>query len=232
MIDIDKAVIARLKVQGEIFEILVDCEKALEYKEGKGNIDDVLATNEVYKDVKKGSHASENEMKKLFNTGEGKQVAEIILKEGEIQLTAEYKKKLQEEKRKQIINIIHRNAIDPKTGLPHPPQRIENAFEEAKISIDHFKNAEEQIQDILNKIRVILPIKYEIREINVKIPAQYGGNSFHILKQYGKILNEKWENNGSLSVTLEVPAGMQSQLFDELNNLTHGSVESSIVRTK
>ena len=32
--------------------------------------------------------------------------------------------------------MIHRNAVDPKTGLPHPPQRIESAMEEAKIHVD------------------------------------------------------------------------------------------------
>ena len=35
MVDVDKSVIARYKTQGKNFEILVDCDKALAYREGK-----------------------------------------------------------------------------------------------------------------------------------------------------------------------------------------------------
>ena len=55
MVDVNKAIIARLKKEGEIFEILVDCDKALDFKSGKKiALDDVLATFDIFKDVKKG----------------------------------------------------------------------------------------------------------------------------------------------------------------------------------
>lgn len=63
MTDIEKGVIARLNKQGKHFEVLVDCEKALDFRSGKASIDDALITTDIFKDVKKGEHASENEMK-------------------------------------------------------------------------------------------------------------------------------------------------------------------------
>ena len=60
MVDVDKAVIAKIKKKGETFEVLVDCDKALDFKEGKATLDEALATEEVFKDSKKGLHASEH----------------------------------------------------------------------------------------------------------------------------------------------------------------------------
>ena len=109
--------------------------------------------------------------------------------------------------------------------MPHPPQRIENALNEAKVNINEFKSADEQIQDIIKKLTEILPIKYEIKVLNIKIPAEFSGQSYSILKRFSNILKENWLNDGSLLVTVEVPAGLQNELFDNLNNLAHGKIE-------
>ncbi len=99
MVNVDEAVIARLKVGKDIFEILVDCDLAMELRKGKSiGLDKILATDEVYKDVKKGQRASENEIKKVFGTDDTREVASKIIKEGEIHLTSEYKNKLRLEK--------------------------------------------------------------------------------------------------------------------------------------
>lgn len=233
MVDIEKAITVRYKIQNSNFEILVESpERAFDYRNGKADLDSILVTNEIFYDIKKGMKANEHEMERLFNTNDKKKIMEKILKDGEIQLTAEYKNKLKEEKTLQVINIIHKNAIDPKTNLPHPPQRIKNAIEEAKVNIDYYKAAESQVHDIIKKINPILPIKYEIRDISVKIPPQFAGKSFSILKHYGKLLEENWENDGSLIAIVEVPAGLQSDLFNELNHLTKGSIETKVIRTK
>ena len=127
MVNVDKAITARIKREGKTFEILVDCDKALEYKKGKGDLDNVLAVESIFKDVRKGEHANEHELEKIFNTRDFRKIAEIIIKEGDIQVTKEHASKERELKFKQIVDIIHRHAVDPKTGLPHPPLRIENA---------------------------------------------------------------------------------------------------------
>jgi len=231
MVNIDDAIVAKFRKGENVFEILVDCEKALEFRNGKDiDLDDILATNDIFKDVKNGEHASN--LMKVFNTEDKREIAKKIILEGEIQMTSEYKKKLRDEKRKQIINNIHRNAVDPNTGFPHPPQRIEMALDEAKINIDEFKPVEEQLKNILPKIRVILPLKYEIREIAIKIPGAYAGKCYSVLKQYGKLLNDEWQNDGSLVAVVEIPAGLQEEFFDKLNNLAHGEVESKILNVR
>ena len=115
--------------------------------------------------------------------------------------------KEREEKRRQIINIIHVNAIDPKTGLPHPAQRIENAIEEAKVHIDENKSAEDQVEGILDKLRPIIPIKFEKKKMQVILPPKYASQSYHVIKSYGEH-KEEWLGDGSLRVVIELPAGI------------------------
>ena len=136
--------LAKLKKGGETFEIAIDPDLAIDLKHGKDvDMRDVLKSEDIFSDAKKGTLASESKMHELFNTSDPLKVAEAIINDGQIQLSSEYREKLREEKKNKIVNIIHRNAIDPKTNLPHPPQRIENAFKEAKVHIDEFKKAEE-----------------------------------------------------------------------------------------
>ena len=97
--DIDKAVIARLKKDGKEFEIFVDCEMALKFKE-TGEFEDVLVSDKVYKDNKKGLVASEEDVKRAFRTDNIVEIAKTIIKNGEVQLTTEYRNKLRDKKRK------------------------------------------------------------------------------------------------------------------------------------
>lgn len=225
--------LARLKYSGENFEIVVDADKAVQYRNGSPiELREVLMAEKVFSDAHKGFVVSEAAMKSAFNTADPLEIAKVILKKGEIQLTAEYRQKLRDEKKRRIIEIIHRNGVDPRTSLPHPPQRIENAMLEAKVAIDEHKRAEDQVQDILKRLRAVLPIKFEIREIAVRIPAEYAAKSYSVLKNFGVILKDEWQNDGSLVSLVEMPAGLQQGFFDALNSLTHGNAETKIVRTK
>lgn len=230
MATIDEAVIARLRKQGQNFEILVDCDKAVEFKTGKCSLSEVLVTNDIFKDVKQGERASENDMKKIFQTEDKNKIAEEIIRYGEVQLTTEHRNKLREEKRKKVIELIHRNAIDSKTGLPHPAQRIELAMQQARVHIDEFKKAEEQVQDVLEKLRPIIPIKFEMWEVAVKIPAQFAAQSYRILKQLGTLKKDEWQNDGSLVAVVNLPAGLSEEFENELNKLTKGEMEMKVIK--
>lgn len=232
MVNVDEAVVARIKKEGKNFEILVDCDKALEYKKGKGELGEVVAVDNIFKDVKKGEKANEHELESVFDTRDFRKVAEIIIKEGQVQLTKEHLNKEKEMKYRQIVNLIHRNAVDPKTGLPHPPLRIENAMKEAKVNIDENKTAEQQVEKVLEKLRPIIPIKFEMHELELVIPNRFASASYHVLKKYGKLLKEEWMSNGNLKAIIEIPGGIQDDLFSELNKLCHGEVESKILKVK
>jgi len=233
MVGVDEAVIARLKTHGQNFEVLVDCNNAIALREGK-NIDmkDVLAALKIFTDAKKGLEASEHAMQQIFQTSEAEEVAKQIIKKGDMQLSAEYRNKLRENKRKQIINIVHRNGVDPKTHLPHPVTRIENAFEEAKFRVDEFLPVQQQVQEVLKKLQPILPIKFEVKELAVKIGPEYAGKAFATVKNYGTILRDEWQNTGYYVAVVEMPGGLESEFYEKLNDICHGDVEVKVLKTK
>ncbi len=233
MVTVDQAVIAKLKTHGANFEVLVDCNNAIALKGGKEiDMNDVLATSTIFSDSKKGEQTPENQLKQVFGTTDLNEVAKEIIKKGEIQLTAEYRNQLKETKRKQIIDMIHRNGVDPRTHLPHPVTRIELALEEAKFHVDEYKSVQKQVQEILKKLRVILPIKFEMKEIVVKIPGDHASKSYTLLHNFGKILKEEWQQDGSYVAVLEIPGGLEQDFYDKLNSITHGDNEAKLIKTK
>jgi len=226
IVDREKAKInvARLKRGGETFEVSIDSEKAINFKKGLNEFDDVLQSEEIWFDAKKGQLASENKLMSIFKTDDKIEIAKTIINEGEIQLTSEYRVKQVEEKKKRIIETIHQNAIDPRTNAPVPISRLENAFKEAKISIDD-RPSDQQVNEILDKLKPILPIKFDVKRIQVIVPANHASKSYHIIKAY-KIIKEEWQKDGGLSVIIELPSAMQNDFFDKINSITHGGVET------
>ncbi|MGA2199800.1 MAG: ribosome assembly factor SBDS [Nitrososphaerales archaeon] len=221
----------RLTIEGEHYEILVYPDPALNYKMGR-NVDptSVLAIDEVYFDSSKGLRASADKLKKHFKTEDHIKAALEVLKRGELQLTQEQRMRLTEEKRRQVVTIISKNYVDPRTSLPHPPVRIEQAMQEARVSIDPFKDANEQTKEVLEKLRPIIPLKSEKVKLMVRAPAQYAGQAIGVLKGFGEILKEEWGQDGGLSVVLEVPAASQPNLLERLGAVTKGSAQVTLVK--
>jgi len=224
-----KKVIAKYSVNGEEFEIFVDADLAYEYITGKRSDPlSVLEVDEIFKDANKGERQSKEKIEKAFNTTDLAKIVAIILKNGNVPITTEQRNKLLEEKKKQIIAIISRNSIDPRTNAPLPMQRVENAMEQAKVSIDPFKSASDQVDQIVKKISMIIPIKFAVAKVEVTVPASYASRVYSLLKQYG-LKSEKWLNDGSLLAVVEFPAGLQSEFYDKLNSLAQGNAETKLL---
>ncbi|MCE4624463.1 MAG: ribosome assembly factor SBDS [Desulfurococcales archaeon] len=217
-------VVAWITIKGKRFEILVRPDPAFKYKEGTPvDLDEILWTDTIYRDSRKGLKASPEEVKKAFGTTDVKKIAERILKEGEIQLTEEQRRKLIEAKKRQIINYIAKNAIDPKTGKPIPVTRIETAFEQLRIGVDPFKDAESQAIEAVKRIATLMPIRLAKAVVKATIPPQYSGRVYKELRRLGKVLKTDWLHDGSLVVELEIPAGSQVDVVQRLQTLTRGS---------
>jgi len=222
-------VVARYEVRGQRFEILVDPDKALEYREGKKvDLEEVLKGDFVYKDARKGDKVSPEELVRVFGTTNIKVIADTIIKKGELQLTTEQRRRMLENKKKQIINYIARSAIDPKTKTPIPPQRIEKAMEEAKVTVDLYKGVEEQAAAIVKAIARVLPIKIARARFTVKVPPEMASRVAQDLRRLGELKAEEWGKDGSFKVEFEVPAGLQVEVIDKINKLTKGSAEVKV----
>jgi ribosome maturation protein SDO1 len=227
----DKYTTARITKSGEKFEILVKPEPALDYKMGKPTpISQMLVIDEIYADAGKGTHASDEKLQKAFGTTDPLLVAEDIMKHGELQLTTEQRRQLVDDKRKQIVAFVSRNCIDPRTGTPHPPLRIEQAFNQIRLVVDPFKPAEEQAKAVIEELRTLLPIKIDKMKVAVKVFPEHAAKAYGSIKGFGTITKEEWQKDGSLVALVEMPAGLYGSFIDRLGKLTQGTVQTKVLK--
>lgn len=225
-VEFENIIIARFEFHGERFEILVEPKGAYDFRSGKSvNIPDILKGYMVFENAKKGKKASPEKLEEVFGTSDPLKVAEEILRRGELQLTSEQRSKMVEAKKKRIITILARNSINPQTKLPHPPQRIERAIEEANVPIDPFRNPEEQAKDMIRHLQPLLPIRMEQIAMEVHIPAIHSGKAYNAISRLGSISKEEWMSDGSWTGTVEVSAGLYNTFVDTLSKLTKGSAQ-------
>ncbi|MFC1787146.1 ribosome assembly factor SBDS [Halobacteriota archaeon] len=231
MVTLDEAVVARYKTHGLNFEILVDPEPALAMKRGEDlNIEEILAVEDVFEDASGGERIAEDKLTTAFDTTDVYTIAKDIIVHGDIQITSQQRKKMQENKRKRIVNIITRNAFNPQTKAPHPPSRIEKVIEEAGIHIDPFKSDDEMVSEVMKKIRPIIPIRFDEVSIAIKIPAEYAAKSYGEIQRFGQLVKEEWQSDGSWVALIKIPAGIQGDFYSLVNSLTKGDAETKLVR--
>lgn len=230
MIPLDHAVVARLESFGERFEILVDPRMAALVRQGqKVDIEDVVAALNVFSNASKATRASDEALMKVFGTTDFEAVARRIIEKGEIHLTSDQRKHMVEEKRRQVINFIARNAVNPQTGHPHPPTRIEMAMEEARVNIDPFKHVEEQVKEVVKALRPLLPIRFEELRLAIKIPPDFAARAFGDIAAASTMEKDEWLKDGSWVCVVRIPAGIQGEFYDLINKLSKGEGQVKIL---
>ncbi|WP_224449906.1 ribosome assembly factor SBDS [Haloprofundus salilacus] len=235
MISLDDAVTARLESHGARFEVLIDPDAALAMKRGEfdGELEEVIAAEDVFEDASRGDRPAEEDLEKVFGTTDPMEIIPEVVERGEIQITAEQRREMQEQKRRQLINRIARNAVNPQMDdAPHPPERIERALEEAGFRVDPMEPVETQVDDALEALRPVIPIRFAEVTIAVNIPAQYAGSAQARVRQFGDLEREEWQNDGSWVGVMTFPAGMQNDFYDLVNEHTSGEAETRIIKDK
>lgn len=217
--------LVKLKKGGARFEIVVDPDKALEFRQGKLlDMKEALKDIHVYTDAQKGQRPSADQLRAAFGTDDQNEAAKIILVKGDLQLTTGQRNAMHEAKVRQVLDLIHMWGIDPRNKTPHPVARLEAAFEEAKIKIDDSKTPQEQVPEIIKKLTPLLPIKIETLQIEVTLPSKYASKGYGSVKKLATIKHEQWLADGSWRGVVEIPGGMKGDFIETFNKITHGEL--------
>ncbi len=212
---------ARLRIGKMTFETMVDMDSAMKLKKGEQvDINEVIRDNEIWTNLKQGMRPGKDELENAFGTTEVPAIVEKIVRKGEVEVSQEFRDEEIEQKRKQIIDFLVRNAIDSRTGRPFTPDLIDSSLKQAGAKIDK-QPVERQIKSIISELTKIIPIKIETKKIKVVIPAVHTGKAYGIVQEYKE--TENWQSNGDLEVILNIPVGVQMDFYDKLNDVTHGS---------
>ena len=223
MVSLDSAVLARWEFGGKRYEILVDPDLVESFKSDPYtvNIDDFLATDEVWHDARGGDRPTEEAIEATFSTQEISKIAEIIIERGSIQLTTNQRKDLVEQKRQLIIHEIHSTAVDPKAKTPHPKTRIELALEESRFSVDPFKRLELQVKDAIDILKPLIPLSFEPARVAFRIPSAGYGACGKFLRPY--LDKEEWLSNGDWACIIQCPPGMVGNLIGKVKGVAGNS---------
>ena len=225
--------IARDKVKGKTYEIMVDCDKAIALKKqgkiDKSSIRDVLSIDTIFTHYQKGIKAPESELRDAFGTIDAYEIAAKILANGELQLPQEYREKEREAKLKQVIDFLARNCINPRTNTPYTPEMLSNALKQVGARVDETRSADEQAMTIIKDIEKLMPIRIETKRIRLIVPAIHVGKVYGLLNRVKKE-KEDWLADGSLECIINLPAGMQLDFYDKLNAITHGEATTEEVK--
>jgi ribosome maturation protein SDO1 len=233
MIPLEEAVTARLESHGERFEVLVDPDAALAIKrdEFEGELEDVIAAEDVFENASRGDRPAESALEEVFGTTDPLEIIPEVIKDGEIQITAEQRREMQEQKHKNLVNRITRNAVNPQMdNAPHPPERIESALEETDFRVDPMEPVETQVDEALDALRPVIPIRFDEVTVAVQVPADYAGSAQAKIRQFGELEREEWQNDGSWVGVITFPAGMQNEFYDLVNEHTSGEAETRIIK--
>ncbi|QLG62171.1 ribosome assembly factor SBDS [Halorarum salinum] len=233
MISLDEAVTARLESHGARFEVLIDPDAALAIKRGEfeGDLEDIIAAEDVFEDASRGDRPAEEDVEEVFGTTDPMEIIPEVVKRGDIQITAEQRREMTEQKRKQLINTIVRNAVNPQMDdAPHPPERIERALEEAGFTIDPMEPVENQVDDALDVLRPVIPIRFDEVTIAAQLPPEYAGSGQAKVREFGDLEREEWQADGSWVGVVTFPAGLQNEFYDLVNEVSSGEAETRMIR--
>jgi ribosome maturation protein SDO1 len=178
-----------------------------------------------------GDGPPENALEDVFGTTDPMAIIPEVIERGEIQITAEQRREMQEQKRKQLINRITRNAVNPQMDdAPHPPERIESALEETDFRVDPMEPVENQVDDALDALRPVIPIRFDTVTVAVQLPADHAGSGQAKVREFGDLEREEWQPDGSWIGVVEFPAGMQNDFYDLVNEVSSGTAETQIIK--
>lgn len=221
--------VARLEVKGNRFEVIIDPEKAVYYKLKRGPWSDkIVKFDQIFKDFKKGERVSSELLQKFFGTKDAYKIAKKIIDDGEIQVPSNLRKKLIEENKRRVINLISKIIYDPQSNIPIPALRLEQALEKVGVSIDPFKEPEEQVKPVLQALKKILPMKVKEREVEVQCSTEVFRQVYSTLDQFGSIVNQSVKKD-AVVVRVMVPEVSCSKFVQKISNLYKEKVKVNLL---
>ncbi|KAF6001249.1 hypothetical protein F1559_001824 [Cyanidiococcus yangmingshanensis] len=206
------------------FEVATVPGTVTKYREGLlRSLEDVLVTDVIFTDYHKGARASDKELQSAFGEGFKKEeVLERIVRRGDFQLSASERRQKLEQKRNEIIEYIHKNFVDPKSRLPLPRMRVEQALETIHPRIDMDLPADRQVAQLMSKLVVCMPMKKHQVEGTLRLPHSVLGASNAIVRSYCTVSREHYTGEGAV-LDIMIAPGDYDAFIKALNQASKGN---------
>ena len=94
-----------------------------------------------------------------------------------------------------------------------------------KEKIDEHKTAEDQVERIIKELQTVMPMRIEIKKFELKFQPTEAAKALSFLKRIATMNKSTWNNDGTLTCVVQVPAGTFDEFIDKINSFTHGNTE-------
>jgi len=169
--------IVRYKKCGTRFEIACYKNKVRDWRSGREkDLDDVLQTTTIFKNVAQGRVASQAEIKAAFGDAEEEEICKVILKVGHLQVSKKERDQELRVKTREIASIVSSKCINKVTRLPFPIQQIEKAMKEIKFNVVMSKNAKQLAIGLIKELEKgeLLPLTRQQMILRISLPVAIG----------------------------------------------------------
>lgn len=179
--------LVRYKVGGKRFEIACYRNKVLDWRNKlEKDINEVLQSDAVYLNVSRGTLANRKELKAAFGTEDLKQVIQIILDKGQLQVSKKEREQEMVNKFQEIATIIADKCINSSTRRPFTVELIEQSMRDLHVNVRPKKSAKQQALDVIQLLQKSLPISRARMRVRVECPARQAKElKTWLLQQHG-----------------------------------------------
>jgi len=216
--------IVRFKRCGTRFEIACYKNKVRDWRNGvEKDLDEVLQTTTIFKNVAQGRVANQAEIKAAFGDSEEEAICKIILKSGQLQVSKKERDQEIRVKTREIAGIVASKCINKKTKLPFPIQHIEKAMKEIKFNVKATKNAKQLAIELIKELEKgkVIPLTRQQMVLRISLPIAIGKKiKPQIEPMFVEIVNEVFTTFYVLVVHID--PGNYRKIDTEVARLTSG----------
>ncbi|CAJ1898851.1 unnamed protein product [Cylindrotheca closterium] len=152
--------VVRMNKGGSRFEIACYRNKVVDYRQGlETDLSEVLQTDRVFTNVSKGAFAKAKDLQKVFGTKDEEEIAKIILKQGNVQVSDKERGQQLEKTIAQVAEWISKNCVHPSSDRPYTIAQIRHAMSTANFSVHPTKPLKRQYLDCVKLLQGTIPIQ-------------------------------------------------------------------------
>lgn len=211
----------RYKKGKHSFEIMTKHGSVRLFLAGKLGWDKVLSADAIFTNAKKGNIARDQDLKEVFGTSDINKCAEVIVREGDAQISASERKEDIDTHRRSIIGYLHSSFTD-QTGIAHPIARLESVLDEAKIRIDPSLSVHKQAEEVIKKMQGKLVFKKGTTDYTITVNKQHAKKCSTIVNKYSPAMHKEQRNTDGITWKVCLSLGDMTQFMNDMNKITEG----------
>merc|ERR1712150_409127 len=186
------------------------------------DIDEVLQTTRIFKNVSKGQVAKQADIKAAFGDSDEDAICRLILAKGDLQIGQKERDHELRAKTREAASIVSSKCINTQTNLPFPIPQIEKAMKEIKFIVKPSKNAKQLAIELIKLLEKgsLIPLARQQMRLRLTLPPNGKKHRSQLAPLFAEIENEVFTS--SYVLVVKVDPGNFRNIDNEVKRLTAG----------